>query len=115
MDFVDTNNGWHFSSQDHPTNITGRGLYVTHDGGQTWSEITPSIDIGEFEYWLPYEDKMEGFGDFDFINPDVGLATFNFAYLDAVEIDISLLLKTTDGGFTWTSWVPHWQPAQPGR
>lgn len=104
VDFVDSNNGWHFASEDVPTNTKGVGFYVTHDGGKTWSEITPIINVSD-AYDLP-PNKLEAIRDFDFIDVEVGWATLDVG-------DYSLMLKTNDGGFTWSSWVPLWQNAHP--
>jgi photosystem II stability/assembly factor-like uncharacterized protein len=101
VDFVDANHGWHFAVEDSPTNTEGRAFYVTHDGGKTWSEIDPVFDIGDSSD-LPY-NKLEAVGDFNFIDLNTGWATLNGYY------DYSLILKTTDGGLTWTHWVPYWQ------
>jgi len=105
-DFVDVATGWFKGSEDSPSNTKGNGLYITHDGGKTWSEITPVINIENLDpAQYPNGNPMELIDDFNFLDARTGLARSDYWY------DYSLMLKTTDGGLTWSSWVPHWQPA----
>lgn len=105
VDFVDANNGWYLATEDSPTNDTGVGLYVTHDGGKTWDQITPIIDVGDIYGAPPNGNDLELIRHFDFIDTKTGWAVRTVSDM----YDYSLILKTTDGGYTWTHWVPHWQ------
>jgi photosystem II stability/assembly factor-like uncharacterized protein len=72
--FADASHGW----------VTdGRALYVTRDGGRRWAKILPS---------LPFDRLL---GEIDFVSPRVGWATGQAS-------QIPFLLKTLDGGYTWT-------------
>jgi photosystem II stability/assembly factor-like uncharacterized protein len=72
--FADANHGW----------VTdGRALYVTRDGGQRWAKLLAS---------LPFDRPL---GEIAFVSPRVGWATGQAGR-------IPFLLKTLDGGYTWT-------------
>jgi len=63
-------------------------LSVTHDGGMTWSEITPNVDLSAL------------LTAFQFVNSNVGWALASHDGADTT------LYKTSDGGVTWTVLVP---------
>ena len=109
IDFVDMNNGWYIAVEDSPTNIKGAAFYVTHDGGKTSSEIIPVINLSE-AYDLFIDSPADALGSLNFI--DLKTA---FAMTDPLSFDYSVILKTTDGGYTWNGWVPHLESAKPGR
>ncbi len=77
--FADVDHGWVMD-----TNST---LYVTKDGGRQWTKIQPR---------LPIDDPL---GAIAFTSPQVGWATGQL-------LNKPVLLKTLDGGRTWTS-VPY--------
>jgi len=66
----------------------GSGLYITRDGGETWTELTPEDGLPDGE---------------------LGRAVFAFAPGDPervyalVEAEKSALLKSDDGGSSWTA------------
>lgn len=66
--FIDANTGWAVGS--------GGGLFVTHDGGQTWS--TKVTGISNDLKWIVFPDAQDGYAAGD-----------------------SVILHTTDGGNTW--------------
>jgi photosystem II stability/assembly factor-like uncharacterized protein len=101
IDFVDIDNGWYVAYVE--TNPPNRAFYVTHDAGKTSSEIMPVINNGT-TYDIP-GDTAEAIAHFDFIDLKTGFAVFDGG-------DNSVILKTTDGGYTWNAWVPHLLPAR---
>jgi photosystem II stability/assembly factor-like uncharacterized protein len=102
VDFVDMNNGWY-----HDITMDS-SLYVTYDGGKTFREIIPIINVSGVHDFPAYK----ALDSFNFIDKNRGwvLTTVGF-YPDLY----SVLLKTTDGGYTWNGWVPHLLPAEPGH
>lgn len=73
IDLVSPSDGFYWSGED---------LFVSADRGQTWSQITPSIDFGESLVLI------------DFVNAQKGWAlTF--------EEGQTVLYKTEDGGINW--------------
>lgn len=104
VDFVDMNNGWYVANVDSPANTKGAAFYVTHDGGRTSEEIIPVIDGIETCY---VNSEAEVLTDSDFMDPKVG-----WSIVGCEDYEYSMMLKTTDGGFTWAAWVPHLQPAK---
>jgi len=77
---------WTFADVDHGWVTDGRALYVTSDSGRHWAKIQPRLP----------ESPL---GPLHFISPKVGWATGNLMMKP-------FLLKTLDGGRTWTS-VPY--------
>jgi photosystem II stability/assembly factor-like uncharacterized protein len=111
VDFIDINNGWYVALEDSPTNLKGKAFYVTHDGGKTSNEIIPIISISDAHYDahdIFIDSPAEALGNLNFIDQKTG-----FALTDPISLDYSLILKTTDGGYTWIVWAPHLLPAKP--
>ena len=77
-DFIDMNHGW---ASD------GTFLYVTSDGGQQWAKLSPG---GSFQHIT----------QLDFVSSHIGWA------IGATDFHTSSLLKTLDGGQTWTA-IPY--------
>lgn len=75
VDFVDVNHGW---ASD------GTLLYVTGDGGQQWTRLSPG---GSFQHVT----------QLDFVSSELGWA------IGASASNIPILLKTEDGGYSWTA------------
>jgi len=74
-DFIDTNHGW---ASD------GTLLYVTGDGGQQWAKLAPG-------------DIFQHVTQLDFVSSSIGWA------IGATASSAPNLLKTGDGGHTWTA------------
>ena len=108
VDFIDANTGWYRSLLGISSGTSKQvALYITHDGGKTWVEINPRIDIANLDSsQIPDNNPVELLDDIHFFDSEMGVATSDFWNT------YSLLLKTTDGGLTWSSWVPHWQPVK---
>jgi len=107
VDFIDAETGWYRGIEDDPSNLRGVGLYITHDGGASWDEIIPTVNIENMDPdQIPNGNPVELIYDIDFFDSETGIAVSDYwSYR-------SLMLKTTDGGLTWSSWMPHWQPAK---
>ena len=74
IDFVDTQHGW----------VTdGTVLYSTSDGGQHWAKLSPGANFNQVT-------------DLSFVSSTTGWA------IVGQSSNSSFLLKTTDGGKTWT-------------
>jgi photosystem II stability/assembly factor-like uncharacterized protein len=74
-DFIDGNHGW---ASD------GTGLFMTSDGGQHWKELSPNA-------------SFHNVSRLDFVSSEIGWA------IGTTEANVPSLLKTTDGGHTWTT------------
>ncbi len=71
-------------------------LYKTTDGGQTWSTIMVPLVVGT--------DSVQGLKSIHFTSPNTGYAaTICYSTNNVSGIYYGALLKTTDGGQTWTS------------
>ena len=74
MDFVSVQEGFVWN---------GTNFYVTHDGAQTWTTVSPDVTFGDT------------FSGMDFITPQTGFV------LTSDASGARGLYKTTDGGATW--------------
>ena len=75
MDFVSASDGFIWN---------GTAFYVTHDGAQTWTTVTPDVSFGD------------NFAGMDFVSPTTGFVLTN---------DVTgtrNLYTTTNGGVNWT-------------
>jgi photosystem II stability/assembly factor-like uncharacterized protein len=81
FDFIDVNHGWAVSGDNN--NV----LYTTSDGGQHWTK-------------LPSSTNFTNITSLDFVTSQVGWAISNDYTHPAI------LLKTVDGGATWTKVAP---------
>lgn len=69
-------------------------LLTTADGGRTWRAIRPSLPAGAAAAWTGLR--------FDFVSPSVGYALTD-ADFTMGPTGIGDVLRTTDGGRTWTA------------
>jgi photosystem II stability/assembly factor-like uncharacterized protein len=85
-DFIDKNHGWvlDYASTNYGTTIITT-LYMTTDGGIHWMKLTPGANFHDLDI-----------GELDFVSNSVGWA------IGTTTSDTSFLLKTQDGGRTWT-------------
>jgi photosystem II stability/assembly factor-like uncharacterized protein len=74
MDFVSTQDGFVWN---------GTNFYVTHDGAQTWTTVSPDVAFGD------------GFSGMDFVTPNIGFV------LTGDASGAHGLYKTNNGGSTW--------------
>ena len=74
-----------FPDSQHGVLTDGRDMYVTTDGGATWTSFTPNV-------------SLLGIAQLDFLSPQVG-----FALLPQPD---GLVLATTDGGHSWSGSHP---------
>ncbi len=81
-DFIDSTHGWVLDTAWTPA-ATTTSLYMTSDGGAHWRKLLPRTN---------YQDIQA----LDFVSDTVGWA------IGAVTSETSSLLKTKDGGHTWT-------------
>ena len=75
MNFVSANDGFVWN---------GSEFFVTHDGAQTWTTVSPGIAFGD------------DFAGMDFVNTQIGFVLTNNT------VGTRTLYKTMDGGATWT-------------
>ncbi len=68
----------------------GSGLCVTSDAGQSWTSITPDIDLG-----TGASDRT--FVQIDFVDLKTGWAVIR-------DVNVNQLYRTVDGGYTWSLW-----------
>ena len=98
VDFVNTNEWWYWRSEPRDTGSTApvQGkLYHTIDGGKTWSEISPDKTLQELL------QKGQNIMDLDFADNKTG-----WVLVSSKDTSPNILLKTTDGGNTWTRVYP---------
>ena len=83
IDFIDTQNGWSI----------GSGVWATHDGGNTWVDISPAQPL----------QSVEGYTTLCFINADEGwtVGSKNILWEPGKNIYEVSIFHTTDGGRTW--------------
>ena len=62
----------------------GASLYATHDGGATWTTVTPNLSLADSLAQLQFVDASTGFA------------------AAAGADGVSSLYRTSDGGATWT-------------
>jgi photosystem II stability/assembly factor-like uncharacterized protein len=74
MDFVSATDGFVWNGTD---------FYVTKDGAQTWTTVTPDVTFGD------------SFSGMDFVSPTIGFMITDDASGNRI------LYKTTDGGAAW--------------
>ena len=70
-------------------------LYVTQDGGQSWSSHSLGLDLETYTI-LPTADSAAG--AIRFTDADHGIVALNFAGGGQIRV---LILRTADGGQTW--------------
>jgi photosystem II stability/assembly factor-like uncharacterized protein len=80
-DFIDGTHGWVLDHAFTPTATTR--LYTTIDGGIHWMKLTPGANFQNIQ-------------ELDFVSDSVGWA------IGTTASDTYILLKTIDGGRTWT-------------
>ena len=80
IDFIDMQHGWAIDRG-------GTNLYATIDGGMHWTKLT----IASTTHSLP------SFKFLDFVTTEIGWA------IGATSSKTPVLLKTVDGGHTWTT------------
>jgi photosystem II stability/assembly factor-like uncharacterized protein len=81
-DFIDSTHGWVLDTAWTPA-ATTTSLYMTSDGGAHWRKLSTSTNFHDIQ-------------ELDFVSDTVGWA------IGAVTSEASFLLKTKDGGRTWT-------------
>jgi len=95
VDFVDADHGWVIAGTAADF-LSDPGvplpLYRTDDGGLTWVSVPTNV------LWLSQKAHMGPIEEIDFVDQNNGFAVRR-KYL---ALDYTQLLKTTDGGRTWT-------------
>ena len=81
-DFIDSTHGWVLDTAWTPA-ATTTSLYLTSDGGAHWRKLSTGTNFHDIQA-------------LDFVSDAVGWA------IGAVTSETSFLLKTADGGRTWT-------------
>lgn len=86
-----TSLSWSFSDMIHGWAAWGARLHVTTDGGRHWRAVTPNV-------------SLQNVIQLDFVNARDGWALGSVMQGNATQ---SFLLRTTDGGHTWTRLSPY--------
>jgi photosystem II stability/assembly factor-like uncharacterized protein len=90
--FLDARNGWFAAFVPKPGALHNEldfdQLYVTHDGGATWTPLATSANFRG--------------GDMDFVSTTTGWALMGIG----LSPDQQTLLRTTDGGHSWERLFP---------
>lgn len=104
VEFVDATNGWAWTSgpghyaESKPTEPVVGKLYRTTDGGRTWRTIP--LDKALEELLRTGMDVVQ----LDFVTDKVGWALLRETDLKKADNErLTRLLKTVDGGYSWTS------------
>jgi photosystem II stability/assembly factor-like uncharacterized protein len=88
-DFIDAYTGWLLSTDTMNAGFPA-GLYVTHDGGESWTTLQP-LDNGP-----PTQESFVLNGSvLDFVTPTLGWTDTRTGTADTI-------LETTDGGLAWS-------------
>jgi len=93
-DFISAREGWIWSAEAHNTDSTApvKGtLYRTADGGASWRPVNAEKSLEE--YLTHGEDIVQ----LEFVDGEYGWAVARDGH------NLTQLLKTTDGGRTWTA------------
>jgi|GEM_PF-756213 len=111
MDFISANDGWIWISEPRETGSTApvKGmLYRTGDGDQNWTTIRPDQTLQEFL------EKGQDIQQLEFVTDKIGWALLKGPQKKAPTHPNhrpTTLLKTSDGGRTWTYLEPRRDPA----
>ncbi|OLN28952.1 WD40/YVTN/BNR-like repeat-containing protein [Desulfosporosinus metallidurans] len=98
IDFINANDWWHWRSEHRDTGSTAPvngKLYHTSNGGKTWSETNPDKTLQELL------QKGQNIMELDFADCKIG-----WVLVRSKDSSPNTLLKTTDGGNTWTRIYP---------
>jgi photosystem II stability/assembly factor-like uncharacterized protein len=98
ISIIDPNFGWVFEWTGVSSGSSR--LYRTTDGGRHWTLVQSNLEA----QLRPLQDRgqtVEGMADLMFVDARKGFATHRFSTPNGVQ-----LLRTTDGGETWTE-VPY--------
>lgn len=79
IDFIDMNHGWALDKN-------GSNLYATNDGGEHWTKLAFAFTF----------NSLPSFKVLDFVTTEIGWA------IGSTGPNTTVLLKTIDGGHTWT-------------
>lgn len=90
MQFVSASTGWLIGTSSHHDSSNYSWLYVTHDGGNSWKQVTLSFPDQALALWQP-----------TFFTQQQGL--FPVLTTDAQSKNGTLLYTTQDGGKSWSS------------
>jgi photosystem II stability/assembly factor-like uncharacterized protein len=94
-DFVDSHHGWLSMFSSHGTTAAAPDLYVTGDGGSTWSMLSAFPYVGV---------------DLDFLTVGTGWAS---TAPNQFGEGASYLVETDDGGRSWKALSPRLSPPSP--
>jgi photosystem II stability/assembly factor-like uncharacterized protein len=86
--FLPTGQAWALTTSNH----VGMGLYQSSDRGKSWKSITLSVPSGN---WWPMQLQFD--------SPTSGWMVIQ--QMTSQALSSAILMKTTDGGLTWTPYV----------